>query len=71
MREADITESGAVIGGRHLRYADDTALGGKSPQEINNISTQGKLCWEDKTTEIECPKKLTDGSRRRKYKCVY
>ena len=39
MREADITESGAVIGGRsisNLRYADDTALCGKSPQEINN-----------------------------------
>ena len=40
MREADITESGAVIGGRsisNLRYADDTALCGKSLQEINNI----------------------------------
>ena len=40
MREADITESGAGIGGRsisNLRYADDTALCGKSPQEINNI----------------------------------
>ena len=40
MREADITESGAVIGGRlisNLRYADDTALCGKSPQEISNI----------------------------------
>ena len=40
MREAEITESGAVIGGRlisTLRYADDTALCGKSPQEINNI----------------------------------
>ena len=40
MREADITESGVVIGGRsisNLRYADDTALCGKSPQEINNI----------------------------------
>ena len=40
MREAEITESGAVIGGRSissLRYADDTALCGKSPQEINNI----------------------------------
>ena len=38
MREADITESGAVIGGRsisNLRYADDTALCGT--QEINNI----------------------------------
>ena len=37
MREAEITESGAVIGGRsilNLRYA---ALCGKSPQEINNI----------------------------------
>ena len=31
MREAEITESGAVIGGRlisNLRYADDTALCG-------------------------------------------
>ena len=40
MREADITESGAVIGGRsisNLRYADDTALCGKSLREINNI----------------------------------
>ena len=40
MREAEITESGVVIGGRsisNLRYADDTALCGKSPQEINNI----------------------------------
>ena len=40
LREAEITESGAVIGGRsisNLRYADDTALCGKSPQEINNI----------------------------------
>ena len=40
IREAAITESGAVIGGRsisNLRYADDTALCGKSPQEINNI----------------------------------
>ena len=40
MREADITESGAVIGGRsisNLRYADDTALCGKNPQEINSI----------------------------------
>ena len=35
MREADVTESGAVIGGRsisNLRYADDKALCGKSPQ---------------------------------------
>ena len=43
MREAEITEPGAVIGGigersiSNLRYADDTALCGKSPQEINNI----------------------------------
>ena len=40
MREAEITESGAVIGGRsisNLRHADGTALCGKSPQEINNI----------------------------------
>ena len=40
MREAEITESGAVIGGRlisNLRYAYYTALCGKSPQEINNI----------------------------------
>ena len=40
MREAEITESGAVIGGRsisNLRYADDTALCGKSPQEINIV----------------------------------
>ena len=40
IREAEITESGVVIGGRsisNLRYADDTALCGKSPQEINNI----------------------------------
>ena len=40
MREAEITESGAVIGGRlisNLRYGDDTAPYGKSPQEINNI----------------------------------
>ena len=40
MREAEITESDAVIGGRsisNLRYADETALCGKSPQEINNI----------------------------------
>ena len=40
MREAEITESGAVIGGRlisNLRYADDTALCGKSTQEISNI----------------------------------
>ena len=39
MREAEITESGAVIGGRsisNLQYADDTAPCGKSPQEINN-----------------------------------
>ena len=39
-READITESGAVIGGRsisNLRYADDTALCGKYPHGINNI----------------------------------
>ena len=37
MREADIIESGAVIGGisfSNLRYAEDTALCGKSPQEI-------------------------------------
>ena len=42
MREAEITESGVVIGGRsisNLRYADDTALCGKSPQEINNIGS--------------------------------
>ena len=40
MREAEIIGSGAVIGGStisNLRYADDTALCGKSPQEINNI----------------------------------
>ena len=40
MRETEITESGAVIGGRsisNLWYADDTALCGKSLQEINNI----------------------------------
>ena len=38
MRE--LTAPGAVIGGRsisNLRYADDTALCGKSPQEINNV----------------------------------
>ena len=43
-READITESGAVTGGRsitNLRYADDTALCDKSPQEINNIVHKG------------------------------
>ena len=40
MREAEITESGAVIGGRAistLRYADDTSLCGKSQKEINDI----------------------------------
>ena len=40
MREAEITESGAVIGGRsisNLRYSYDTALCGKSPLKINNI----------------------------------
>ena len=40
MREAELTESGAVIGGRsisNLRYADDTAQRGESPQEINNV----------------------------------
>ena len=40
MREAELTESGAVIGGRsisNLRYADDTAQHGESPQEINNV----------------------------------
>ena len=40
MREAEITESGAVNGGRsisNLRYADGTAPCGKYPQEINNI----------------------------------
>ena len=40
MREAAITDSGAVSGGRsisNLRYADDAALCGKSQQEINNI----------------------------------
>ena len=40
MREADITESGALIGGGYisnLRYADDTALCSKSPQGINNF----------------------------------
>ena len=46
MREADITESGAVIGGRsfsNLRYADETALYGKSPHEINNIVHKVRL----------------------------
>ena len=40
MREADITASGALIGGgyiSYLRYADDTAVCSKSPQEINNF----------------------------------
>ena len=40
MREAVITESGAVIGGGYisnLRYADDTALCGKYPLEIKKI----------------------------------
>ena len=40
MREAEITESAALIGGRsisNLRYADDTEMCGKSTQEINNI----------------------------------
>ena len=40
MRDADQTESGAVIGGRkisNLKYADDTSLCGKSPQEIYNV----------------------------------
>ena len=40
IREAEITYLGAVIGGGYisnLRYAYDTALCSKSPQEINNI----------------------------------
>ena len=40
MREAEITESSAVVGRSSLsnsRYTDVTALCGKSPQEINNI----------------------------------
>ena len=58
MREAEITESGAVIGGRsisNLRYADDTALCGKSPQEINNIVH--KVNDAGRITKIECTKK--------------
>ena len=59
MSEAEIIESGAVIGGRsisNIRYADDTALCGESSRNKQHC-TQGKLCWEDKTTKIECPKK--------------
>ena len=40
MIEAELTESGAVflkIYISNLRYADDTALYGKYPREINNI----------------------------------
>ena len=40
MREAEMTELGAIIGGRsisNLRYADDTALCGKYSQEIDDI----------------------------------
>ena len=55
MREAEISESGAGIGGRsitNLRYADDTVLCVKSSQEINNIPIRGKLCCQDNTTKI-------------------
>ena len=47
MRAGDIPESGAIIGGisiSNLRYTNETALCGKSPQEINQHSAQGKLC---------------------------
>ena len=63
MRETDITESSAVIGGRsisNLRYADDTAMCGKSPQEINN--TVHIVNDTGMKTQIECQKK-PDGSR--------
>ena len=56
MREAEITESGAVIGGRsisNLQYADDTALCGKSPQEINNTV--------HKVNQIICTKEVKFG----------
>ena len=47
MRAGDIPESGAIIGGRsisNVRYTNETALSGTSPQEINQHSAQGKLC---------------------------
>ena len=72
MREADITESGALTGGGYisnLRYAHDTALCNKSPQEINNIvhgvNDAGRII------KLNARKKQTDGSRRRKSKYTY
>ena len=57
--QTKITESGAIIGGiSNLRYADDTALCGKCPQEINNtVNDTGRM-----TTKIECPENQTYGT---------
>ena len=74
MREADITESGAVRGGRSisdLRYADDTALCGKSPQEINNIIHKVNDAGVIRLLKLNARKQHTCDSRRRKCKCVY
>ena len=66
MREAEITESGAFIGGRqisNLRYADDATLCGKSPQEINNI-----IHKVNDAGRIRLLKLNAGGTRRRKCK---
>ena len=69
MREAEITESGTVIGGRsisNVRYADDTALCGKSSQEINNIVHKVNYALR-----IILLKLNACGTRRRKCKYIY
>ena len=67
MREAGITESGAVIGGKsisNLRYTDGTALCGKPLQKINNIVHK-----VNDAGRIRLLKLNADGTRRRTFKC--
>ena len=63
MREAEITGSGAVIGGRsisNLRYTDDTSLCGKSPQEVNNIAHKGHYAGRIIVLNLNARKNQTD-----------
>ena len=59
MRETEIRESGAVIGGRsisNLRYTDDKALCGKPPQEINNIVHKVNDAWRIRLLKLNAGK---------------
>ena len=73
IREAEIIDSDAVIGGGYisnLRYAYDTALCSKSPQEINNIVHEVNDAGRILLLKLNARTTKTGCSRIRKSKCI-